>query len=159
MNSHRKEETGLFIIYKLDIEIKKRRREVLNEDTLEFRELVYGRLPKQYHSLMNLYSKKESDKLPPHRAFDHKITILQDPDVKYSLLYKISTSELETIRQYLTENLQKGFITPNDSPFASLVLFIKKTNGSLRFYVDYRRLNAISKKDRYPLSCLTTQWS
>jgi hypothetical protein len=42
-----------------------------------------------------------------------------------------------------------------DSPFSSLVLFIKKKDGSLRFYIDYRQLNALTKKDRYPLPLIT----
>jgi hypothetical protein len=49
------------------------------------------------------------------------------------------------------ENLKKGFIHPSSSPTASPVLFVKKPGGGLRFCVDYRALNAISVKDRYPL--------
>ena len=63
----------------------------------------------------------------------------------------MSTIKLKTVRQYLTENLYKGFITSSDSPFVSSILFIKKADGSLRFYIDYRRLNDMLKKDRYPL--------
>ena len=68
-----------------------------------------------------------------------------------SPLYKMSTPELEEVRKYLIKNLEKGYIILSDSPFASLVLFVKKKDGSLRFCVNYKRLNTISKKDRYPL--------
>ena len=59
--------------------------------------------------------------------------------------------ELIIIKSYLKENLKKGFIQPSSSLFASPVLFVKKQDGSLRFCVDYRRLNALIKKDRYLL--------
>ena len=51
----------------------------------------------------------------------------------------------------MTENLSKGFITPSHAPFASPVLMARKPGGGLRFCVDYRKLNAVTKKDRYPL--------
>ena len=60
-------------------------------------------------------------------------------------------AELTSIRDYLTDNLAKGFIVPSKAPFASPVLFVRKSDGSLRFCVDYRKLNALSKKNRYPL--------
>ena len=71
--------------------------------------------------------------------------------MKYSPLYKMLTPELEEVRRYILENIDKGFIILNDLPFASLILFMKKKDGSLRFYIDYKRLNVISKKDRYLL--------
>jgi hypothetical protein len=52
-------------------------------------------------------------------------------------LYKMSTLELEKMREYLVENLRKGFIKPSDSLYSSLVLFVKKKDGSLRFYINY----------------------
>ena len=70
-------------------------------------------------------------------------------------LYKMSTPELEKMREYLVENLKKGFIKPSDSSYSSPVLFVKKKDGSLRFCIDYRQLNALTKKDRYPLPLIT----
>ena len=61
----------------------------------------------------------------------------------------MSTPELEEVRRYILKNIDKGFIILSNSPFASLILFIKKKDGSLRFYIDYRRLNVIFKKDKY----------
>jgi len=94
-----------------------------------------------------------SNKLPPHRPYDHKIQ-LEDPDtsrIGYSPLRQQSTQELEEIKRFLEENLHRGFIEASQSPFASPVLFVKKANGSLRFCVDFRRLNNLTRKDRYPL--------
>ena len=55
------------------------------------------------------------------------------------------------IKQQVEELLETGMIRPSKSPFASPVLFVKKPDGSLRFCVDYRMLNAITVKDRFPL--------
>ena len=62
-----------------------------------------------------------------------------------------SRDELLVLRKTLNELLDKGFIRVSRSPAASPILFVKKLSGGLRFCVDYRALNAISKKDRYPL--------
>ena len=59
--------------------------------------------------------------------------------------------ELKATKQYLTDNLYKGFIKLSQAPFTSPILFIKKPNKGLRFYINYRKLNAITQKDRYPL--------
>jgi hypothetical protein len=58
------------------------------------------------------------------------------------------------------ENLKKGFIKPLNSLYLSLVLFVKKKDGSLHFYIDYRQLNALTKKDQYPLPLIikTLDW-
>ena len=51
----------------------------------------------------------------------------------------------------MLKNLHKGWIKPSQAPYSSPVLFVKKPNGSLRFCVNYRKLNQLTKKDRYPL--------
>ena len=63
----------------------------------------------------------------------------------------MSRDELLVLRKTLTELLDKGFIRVSNSPAAAPVLFVKKPNRGLRFCVDYRGLNQITKKDRYPL--------
>ena len=63
----------------------------------------------------------------------------------------MSREELLVLRKTLTELLDKGFIRVSNSPAAAPVLFVKKPSGGLRFCVDYRNLNRLTKKDRYPL--------
>ena len=63
----------------------------------------------------------------------------------------MSREELKTLREWLNENLKKGFIRPSSSHVTSPVLFVKKPGGGLRLYIDYRALNEILVKDRYPL--------
>jgi hypothetical protein len=96
-------------------------------------------------------SKEASNVLPLHWPYDHKIDLTGPNTLSYSPLYKMTTLELEETKRYLIDNLHKGFIEPSQSPFASPILFVKKADGSLRFCIDYRKLNDLTRKDRYPL--------
>jgi len=55
------------------------------------------------------------------------------------------------VKKYLVENLDKGFIDSSQALFVAPVLFTKKLDRSLRFYIDFRKLNLLTKKDQYPL--------
>ena len=63
----------------------------------------------------------------------------------------MSREELLVLRKTLTDYLDKGFIRVSNTPATAPVLFVKKLGGGLRFYVDYRALNKLTRKDRYPL--------
>ena len=114
----------------------------------------FAKLPVKYQEYRDVASKAESDKLAPHRLYDHQIKLEEGAstsDLKFHPLYRMSAEELEVVKKYLVENLDKGFIEPSQAPFAAPVLFVKKPDGSLRFCIDYRKLNLLTKKDRYPL--------
>ena len=66
-------------------------------------------------------------------------------------IYLLSERELEVLRQYINENLAKGYIRPSKSLVRFLILFVPKKNGKLRIYVDYQKLNDIMIKNRYTL--------
>jgi hypothetical protein len=113
-------------------------------------------LPIEYHDLIDVFSKKDLDTLSPRRkGIDLKIELEKDADprqtIRYAPLYLINTEELAAAKKYLQENLRKGFITTSNASIASLVLIAPKLGGGLRFYIDYRKLNSITKKNRYPL--------
>jgi len=117
---------------------------------------ILDKLPLCYQEYKDVFSKKESDTLPPFRqGFDYKVELEEGADpnkgIGHSPLYKQNTEELEAAKQCLTDNLNKGFIVPSSAPFASPILMARMPSGKLRFCVDYRKLNAISKKDRYPI--------
>ncbi len=63
----------------------------------------------------------------------------------------MSSKELDAVKRYLDFHLAKGFIQANLAFYTLPVLFVKKSGGRIRFCVDYRRLNTITKKDRYPI--------
>jgi hypothetical protein len=108
-------------------------------------------LLKYYHKFLLVFDQQETDKLPPYRKYDHKIELLLGKLPPAGPLYNISEDELLVLHKFLEENLSKGFIRASLSPAVSLVLFAKKPNGKLRFYIDYRALNIITIKNHYPL--------
>ena len=132
----------------LDRMIKDRTQEQVPDSALEPLE---QRVPQFLHYCLDFFSKEKLDTLPPHRSIDHKIKLTEENTLGFCHLNKHSLAELTSIRDYLTDNLAKGFIVPSKAPFASLVLFVRKADRSLRFCVDYQKLNALTKKNRYPL--------
>jgi hypothetical protein len=72
-------------------------------------------------------------------------------DTSEGRLYKLSLEELEACKAHIEEAIAKGFIEPSNCPWAAPILSARKGDGGLRFCVDYRKLNAITHKDRYPL--------
>ncbi|KAI9035588.1 reverse transcriptase family protein [Aspergillus affinis] len=106
----------------------------------------------QHHDLVDVFLKMNSDELPPYReGHDAKIERTEPNNINYGPLYKMSTAELEAVKQYIVDNLAKGFIQPSNAPLASPILMAEKPDGGLRFCIDYRKLNAITRKDRYPI--------
>ena len=138
-------------LYEIDRILEDREVEETDTEEADWEEAVKKVLPEEYWSYIKVFSKKASDTLPPHRPYDHKVELEADNNLGYSPLYKMTTEELETVKQYLIENLDKGFIETSQAPYAAPVLFVKKPNGSLRFCIDFRKLNQITRKDRYPL--------
>ena len=107
--------------------------------------------PSEYHDLISVFDRSESKTLPSHRAHDHKIQLKEGAIAPAGPLYGMSRDELEVLRDYLKDNLSNGFIRASQSPASSPVMFVKKSDGGLRFCVDYRALNALTVKNRYPL--------
>ena len=108
-------------------------------------------VPPEYHEFADVFSKTKADILPEHRPYDLKITLEEGATPPLGPIYSLSKIELDTLRDYIEENLHSGFIRPSNSPCGAPVLFVKKKDGSLRLCVDYRGLNKITRKDRYPL--------
>ncbi|KAI0995758.1 hypothetical protein K3495_g12422 [Podosphaera aphanis] len=104
-------------------------------------------LPKVYHEYLQVFSKDDADKLPPHRPSDHQIILQPGTEPPWGPPYGMSREELLVLKKYIQENLEKGLIRPSASPASSLVLFVKKSGGGLRFCVDYRALNDITVKN------------
>ena len=117
----------------------------------------HTKLPPQYKEFLQLFCPKEASQLPPYQGegIDHKIELVQnegkDPEVPWGPLYSMSQEELMVLRKTLADLLDKNFIRVSHSSAAAPVLFVRKPGGGLRFCVDYRALNALTKKDHYPL--------
>ena len=103
--------------------------------------------------VINAFNRQDAKTLPPHRkGIDHEINFVEgktNDDVPAMLLYQMSKDQLLVLRKTLTELLDNDFIRVSNSPVAAPVILVKKLGGGLRFCVDYRRLNEISRKDSY----------
>jgi len=105
----------------------------------------------EYHDFLDVFSRELTDTLPERRPYDHKIQLQKGKTSTFGPLYGMSQDELRVLKKYLKDNLVKGFIQASSSFAASSVLFVKKPSGELRFCVDYRGLNVMTVKNRYPL--------
>ena len=110
------------------------------------------RLPAAYRDFKDVFSKKQSDTLPPPRDCDHQIKLTEDKKALGGRgpLYHMPLEKLDLLRDTLHEHLNRGFIVPSKAAYTSPVLFAPKPNGGWRFCVDYRKLNRITEKDKYP---------
>ena len=89
--------------------------------------------------------------LPPRHPYDHSIVLEDGTSPLFGPIYSLSEVKQLALRNFLDENLANEFICPSQSSAGAPILFIKKKDGSLHLAVDYRSLNHITKKDRYPL--------
>ena len=110
-------------------------------------------LPSEYQDFEDLFKKKKGETaLPKHKPQDHEIPIEDGKTPNhYRELIPLSKKEEDFLKDYIEKHLAKGFIQPSKSSIAHGVLFAPKKNRSLRPCIDYRKLNAITKKNRYPL--------
>ena len=102
----------------------------------EFKDVMPSELPK---------------KLPLRREEDHKIELESGAKPPAMGPYKMAPPELEELRRQLKELLEAGFIQPSKAPYGAPVLFQRKHDGSLRMCIDYRALNRVTIKNKYPI--------
>ncbi len=110
----------------------------------------------EYHDFRNVFFKEKANILSFHKKHDHRIELEKDheSDHEYTFLYNLSEEKLLLIKKYLKKHLNKEFIESSTISYASFILFVKKSNEELRFCVNYRKLNAITKKNRYSISLI-----
>ncbi|TYK01903.1 putative gag-pol polyprotein [Cucumis melo var. makuwa] len=94
---------------------------------------------------------KELPELPPHREVEFAIELEPDTVRISRAPYRMAPAELKELKVQLQELLDKGFIRSSVSPWGAPVLFVKKKDGSMRLCIDYRELNKVTVKNRYPL--------
>jgi len=112
---------------------------------------VKAKLSSKYHDYLDVFDRAMTDQLLSHRFYDHKIELTGERTSSRSRLYHMSDYKLQKMKNYLIEHLNKSFISFSSTLYASLILFVEKKNDSLRFCVDYKKLNALIKRDRYLL--------
>ncbi|GKB66715.1 putative reverse transcriptase domain-containing protein [Tanacetum coccineum] len=89
--------------------------------------------------------------LPPTRQLEFQIDLIPGDAPVARAPYRLAPSEMKELTEQPKELSDKGFIRPNFSPWGALILFVKKKDGSFRMCIDYRELNKLTVKNRYPL--------
>jgi len=110
------------------------------------------RIPPHLREFHSVFSKDSFDELPASKPWDHAVELVTDATLKTCKVYPLSASEQKELDEFLKENLESGGrIRPSKSPMAAPVFFVKKKDGKLRLVQDYRALNAMTVKNKYPL--------
>jgi hypothetical protein len=101
------------------------------------------------HTYKNLFQSPAT--LPPDRAHNHHIPLMKGSNPVKVKPYRCPHSQKAQIEHMVHDMLQQGIIQPSISPFSSPIILVKKKDGTWRFCIDYRALNAITIKDSFPI--------
>jgi hypothetical protein len=118
-----------------------------NSEPKGFEDIV----PTSLHSYTDVFSETAFDSLPERRKWDHTIELEREPSPGFRKVYPMTLTEQTEMDALLEEALAMGRIRQSKSPLGAPVFFTKKKDGKLCFVQDYRALNAITRKNRYPL--------
>ncbi|KAK2897100.1 hypothetical protein Q8A73_013480 [Channa argus] len=113
-------------------------------------------IPPAYHDLAPVFNKEQALSLPPHHPFDCAIDLQPGAPLPTGRLYNLSRPEREAMEKYIRESLQAGLIRPSSSPVTAGFFFVSKKDKTLRPCIDYRGLNNITVKNKYPLPLLNS---
>lgn len=113
-------------------------------------------VPPEYLDLKLVFSKTRATTLPPLCPYDCAIELPPGTSPPRGRLYSLSPPEREAMDEYIQEALAAGIIRPSSSPAGAGFFFVAKKDGSLRPCVDYRGLNEVTVKNRYPLPLMSS---
>ncbi|XP_031278002.1 uncharacterized protein LOC116136436 [Pistacia vera] len=136
----RKEETFLTMVHELE-----------DEGGVDTMEPVPGEISKVLEEYKDVMPSELPKCLPPRREVDHKTKLEPGAKPPAKAPYRMSPLELDELQRQLKELLEAGFIKPSKAPYGAPVLFQKKHDGSLRLCIDYRALNKVTIKNKYPI--------
>ena len=106
--------------------------------------------PRIVHEYTDVFP-NELPGLPPQREIEFRIDILPDASPIALPMYRMAPVERDELQRQLAELMKLGFIRRSMSPWAAPALFAKKKDGTLRLCIDYRKLNAVTVKNKYPM--------
>jgi len=113
------------------------------------------RIPTHLHEFADVFLKEGFDELPPHREWDHAIELVPGAKLRDCKIYPLSPGQQRELDTFIEDNLSSQCIRPSKSPLASPFFFIQKKDGSLRPVQDYRYLNSVTIKNKYPLPLIS----
>jgi len=112
-------------------------------------------IPEYLKEFDSIFSKESFDVLPESKKWDHAVKLIPGEKASNCKVYPLAPTEQKELDQFLKENLETGQIHLSKSPMASPVFFIKKKDGTLWLVQDYRALNAMTVKNKYPLPLIS----
>ena len=98
-----------------------------------------------------MFGKKQSERMPMRKLWDYAIDVKEGFMPRKGKVYPLSREEREEVREFVKEQLRKGYIRPSKSPQTVPVFFVRKKDGKKRMVQDYRYLNEWTIKNNYPL--------
>jgi len=111
-------------------------------------------LPK-YRDYADIFSQEKINALPQHSKYDHRIDLIPEAQLPDGPMYPLSKKELDALWDYIREMEDHGKIRRSSSPIGAPILFVPKPDGRLRLCFDYRGLNKITIKNKYPLPLMS----
>ncbi|XP_052117959.1 uncharacterized protein LOC127747717 [Arachis duranensis] len=124
---------------------------LLQDESTSEREDVPPKIKEVLEENKDMMPPELPKQLPPRRKVDHKIELESGAKPPASTPYWMAPLELEELKKQLKDLLDAGFIHPSKAPYGVPVLFQKKHDGSLRLCIDYRALNKVTIKNKYPI--------
>jgi hypothetical protein len=112
-------------------------------------------VPEPYRAYAQVFSAADSESMSSHCPQDLAIELLNGKQPPWGPIYNLSKKELDTLCSYLEVKLKRGWIRPLNSPAGASVFFVPKKDSTLRLCIDFRGLNQITKKNRYPRSLIS----
>ena len=107
---------------------------------------------KEYYEFLDVFLKEASDVFSPYSKYNHQIHLLEGyKNHGHSFFSKMSEPKLQFVKKFLEEHLKKGFIKASSAFYLSQIMLAAKPEGDIRFCVDYRCLNKLTKKYTYPI--------
>ena len=120
------------------------------EDLIELR-ATDEMVPKQFHKYLKMFKKKDLERMPTRKAWDHVIDLREGFVPKKGKIYPLLRIEREEVQKFVKDQLRKGYLRPLKSPQTSPMFFVLKKEGKKRMVQDYQYLNSWTIKNNYPL--------
>ena len=124
------------------------------KDLIELR-MVEEMVPRQFHKYLKVFEKKESERMPMRKAWDHAIDLKEGFVPKKEKIYLLSRVERKKVQEFVKNQLRKGYIRPSKLPQMSPVFFVPKKDSRKRMVQDYIYLNSWIIKNNYPLPLIS----
>lgn len=143
----RQQHTAKLRVTAMDIAIEQHKHKKIES----FEEMV----PEQYRSFSDIFTQENFNTLPIRRPWDHAIELVHGAKPYAGKVYSMTLDEQKALDEFLDDNLKTGRIQPSKSPWGAPFFFVKKKDGKLHPVQDYRKLNDLTTKNKYPLPLIS----